>query len=54
MESKKLTQELLELILRLNANANAYDEDLASTWYLLKTQWNRVKLNMDSYIAEND
>jgi hypothetical protein len=54
MKAKHLTQELLDLIIKLNNNANAYDDDLKETWNDFLRQWDNVKESLDNYIAEDN
>ena len=43
----KTTHELLELIIKLDNNMNAYDDDLEETFEELKKQWEVVKKKME-------
>ena len=53
MSVEELNKQLLRLILALNANANAYDDDLPETWRAFLEEKKITDSMLETYIAEN-
>ena len=43
----KISNELMKLILTVDRNERAYDDDLSESWRELISQWNKVKKLME-------
>ena len=49
-----LILKLASLQAAILVNANAYDDDLKSTWEALKDDYDAVKITMDIYIKKGE
>jgi hypothetical protein len=51
-ESKDVQAQLLNLILAIEVNAKAYDDDLGDTWNELNKQYELTKQILKEYLEE--
>ena len=49
-----LILKLASLQAAILVNVNAYDDDLESTWEVLKDNYDAVKIAMDTYITKGE
>lgn len=52
--SKRVKEELLDLIIAVDKNANAYDDDKEETWEHLKQSWDTVQKLVNRYVQEQE
>ena len=54
VDHEDVKDTLLELILCLDRNQNAYDDDLATSWNAFLIHWKETQAIINRFIEEND